>query len=556
MNRRGLVGLTALVVLAMVVPVSGCATEPISSSSGEISTQETWTEATHSNDANPDYDLVFPQDQVNLLEITIAPDDWEAMQVNAEELLGSSGTDARNAGPGAARPRPDEGRLPPGDMAQDGGDVPMGPGIPPGDTAQDGGDVPMGPGIPPDDTSQDGGDVSMAPGVPPDDSAQDGGDAPIAPGIPGWVDVTSENPTWVSATVECNGLTWNNVGIRYKGNSSLRSGWQSGSLKLPLKLDFDEFEDEYPEIEDQRFYGFKQLSLSNAFSDASYMRDALTSDILADAGLPVAETAFYEVIIDYGEGPVDLGLYVAIEVIDDTAIDRYFRDDSGNIYEGDGPGVSLAENTHDWISTSFQKENNEEEADWGDIENLYTVLHSEERLSDPDAWRDSLEATFNVDGFLEWLAIGSILEHWDSYGQMPHNFYVYDDPETGLLNWISWDHNEVLQGVSSDAASRGKGRTVSIDRSEVGTDWPLIRYLLDDPVYMDSYVGYLEKALVGSCEPENLEARCQEMAELIRPYVVEESDGSDFDKAVQQLIDRCYAQYDATFEFLAAMEGD
>jgi spore coat protein CotH len=73
--------------------------------------------------------------------------------------------------------------------------------------------------------------------------------------------MTPENPTWVPATIEFEGNTWTNVGVRYKGNSSLTSGWRSGTLKLPLKLDFDEFEDDYPEIDDQRFYGFKQFDL-------------------------------------------------------------------------------------------------------------------------------------------------------------------------------------------------------------------------------------------------------------------------------------------------------
>ena len=41
------------------------------------------------------------------------------------------------------------------------------------------------------------------------------------------------------------------------------------SYKLPFKLDFDEFEDTYPEIDDQRFYGFKQLSFSSNCSDPS-----------------------------------------------------------------------------------------------------------------------------------------------------------------------------------------------------------------------------------------------------------------------------------------------
>ncbi|HRE28149.1 MAG TPA: hypothetical protein PK954_16030, partial [Anaerolineales bacterium] len=63
-----------------------------------------------------------------------------------------------------------------------------------------------------------------------------------------------ENPMWVAATLTFNGQTWTHIGVRFKGNSSLRSAWSSGELKLPLKLDFDQFEDDFPEIEDQRFY--------------------------------------------------------------------------------------------------------------------------------------------------------------------------------------------------------------------------------------------------------------------------------------------------------------
>ena len=68
------------------------------------------------------------------------------------------------------------------------------------------------------------------------------------------------------------------------------------------------------------------------------MRDTIAYDVLEEAGLPASETAYYQVILDYGEGQKDMGLYTMIEVIDDTVINRYFDDDSGNIYEGDGSG--------------------------------------------------------------------------------------------------------------------------------------------------------------------------------------------------------------------------
>ena len=366
---------------------------------------------------------------------------------------------------------------------------------------------------------------------------------------------------YVSASIRADGKLWEHVGMRYKGNSSLKTAWSTSSPRLPLKLDFDEFEDEHPETSDQRFHGFKQLALSNAFSDGTYMRDAIASDILREAGLPAAETALYEVILDHGEGPVNLGLYVAIEVVDDTVVDRFFGDDSGNIYEADGPGASLAEGTSDQLSASFLKENNQQEADWSDIEELYAILHSDERLLDPVAWRAGLESAFNVDGFLEWLAVGAVMQHWDTYGQMSHNFYLYHDPDSGLLNWISWDHNQVLAGggMAGRAGVRGPGgstgRAVSLGRDEVGGNWPLIRYLLDDPVYHDRYVGYIEETIDGAFDPRALEAECRNLAEVIAPYATQASGEADFESAVQRLIDRIYERHQAAADFVAAAGG-
>jgi spore coat protein CotH len=365
--------------------------------------------------------------------------------------------------------------------------------------------------------------------------------------------MTPKNPMWVRATIEFEGKTWTNVGLRYKGNSSLTSGWRSGTLKLPLKLDFDEFEDEYSQIDDQRFYGFKQLSLANGFSDSSFLRDAATSAILEEAGLPAAKTAFYEVILDYGEGPVTLGLYTMIEVVDDTVVERTFGSDDGNIYEADGSAASFAASTRDQIEQSFEKENNEDEADWSDIETLFDVLHDDQRTSDPAAWRADLESVFDVNGFLEWLAVTAVIQNWDAYGSMSHNYYLYNDPASGQLEWISWDHNEAMSTGMTDRGGRGPGgRTVSLDKVEVNDNWPLIRYLLDDPVYYALYLDYLAETVAGPFDPDHMAETYQAMADLIAPFAIADVGQAEFDTAVQQLIEHAYKRADAVEEFLTA----
>ena len=340
-------------------------------------------------------------------------------------------------------------------------------------------------------------------------------------------DITPVNPSWVEATITFNGATWTHVGVRYKGNSTLTKAWQSGSAKLPLKLDFDQFEDTYLEIKDQRFYGFKQLSLGNNLSDATYLRDTLSYDILEAAGLVTPETAFYEVVLDYGQGPVSLGLYTAVEVIDDTVIERRFSDADGNIYEADGAAASFAAGTDGQIEASFQKENNQAAADWSDIQELYDVLHSTVRTSDTAAWRTRLEAVFDVDAFLEWLALSTTIQDWDAYGTMSHNYYLYHNPASDRLVWISWDHNEAL-----GASGRGDS---SLDKASVGENWPLIRFLLDDPVYQAKYTGYVRSTLADAFVPATLTPKIDAWAALLGPYAAQEGKTEAFEAAVAQL---------------------
>jgi hypothetical protein len=513
----------ALSMLLIAVTLGACSVQPAGGmppASGEVSTTPAeaaaaaaaagrsadWTDATHGDQAEPNYAVVFAQDKVNQITITIDPASWEAMQANMTELLGEPGA---RGGPGGM------------------------PGMP------GGGEPPVMP---------------------------EGGEMPAMPegGFPGggMGDIIAENPMWVAADISFAGKTWTSVGVRYKGNSSLMSGWNSGTGKLPFKLDFDQFEDSVPAVENQRFYGFKQLSLSNNSGDATGMRETIAYDLLAAAGLPAAETAAYEVLVDHGDGPQSLGLYTLVEAVDDTAIERVFGDDSGNIYEGDGAAASLAAGTADKIEESFQKENNSAAADWSDIAALYDVLNSAERTSDPAAWRARLEAIFDVPAFLKWLGVSAILEHWDTYGAMTHNYYLYNNPATGKLTWISWDHNFVLgasmggrmggppgmqappAGAAANPNAQGRRggmagmQNVTFDKQNVNASWPLIRYLLDDPTYYAAYIAALRETGGSAFDAEAMIAKYQSLAAVIAPVAAAETSQADYDAAVKTLTER------------------
>jgi len=521
-----------------------------SSHAQDVTRPANWQEESHSRDVDPNYNIVFPQNRINTLTITISPENWQAMQDNMFELNGDP-TIAR--GPGAGFPPP-----PPNGQASFPPPPPNGQaGFPPPPPAN--GQLPppppAGAGFPPPPPNG----VFPPEGRPP----QIGG---------------GENPMW-----------GNNVGIRYKGNSTLRFSWNAQTNKMPFKLDFDEFEDDYPELKNQRFYGFKQLSMANNIRDTSNMRHATAYDIMETMGLIAPQTAWYDVYLDIGQGVERLGIYTVVEVVDDTVIETHYGNDDGNIYEADGPASALALGTTDFES-SFQKENNRS-SDYSDIQALYNALHADTRLSNPTQWRSDLETVFDMDSFLKWLATNTAMENWDTYGSLPHNFYLYNNPDTNQLTWIGWDYNESLGGnqggpgrgpaggpaagpagggpagtrpprpqgqgrggpggaggIGGPRGGGGPNRTpAALDQSTATENWPLIRFILDDEYYRGIYQNYVALAISTAFQADGMTNYYNAKAALLMPYV---ENGANFQTEVNRLIQHSYTRATAVEAYL------
>ena len=355
-----------------------------------------------------------------------------------------------------------------------------------------------------------------------------------------------DNPVFVPCTFTFNDTEWYHVGIRYKGNSSLQAAYQSGNNKLSFKLDFDEFEDDYPAITDQRFYGFKQLNLNNNYDDASLMREKVGADLFRQFGLASAQTAFCVVYIDNGSGPQYYGVYTLVEEVDDTVYKTQFEQSSGNLYKPDGDAASFASGTFD--TDELDLKTNEDSADYSDVKALYTTINSSLRTSDVETWKSNLEAVFNVDVFLKWLAANTVIQNWDTYGNMTHNYFLYNNPENNLLTWIPWDNNEAFQ--------TGKG-SLSFSMSEVGSDWPLIKYIIDQSEYNEIYESYLQKFIDEVFIPDEMISTYSSYYDLLKDYAYAEESGytyiySDnyFDSAVSTLKTHVQSRNDAVNSYL------
>jgi len=398
--------------------------EPDAPTDGPLLYNPDWTEASHGR-TDPRYDVVFPQDSVNRIDIVMTAAQWQSIRGNLTDVWGFDFGGGDGAG----------GRTP------------------------------------------------------------------------------TENPEYVDVTVTFAGKVWRNVGFRPKGHTSLLFSWRRGIQKLPFRLHFDRFEDYFPGIHNQRLYGFKELSMAPGFSDPSLLREKLAVELFRMAGVPAARTAFYRVYIDFGHGPEYSGLYTMVEVIDDTMVEDRFGEDSGNIYKPESRLRTFDER-------EFEKKNHKAEADFSDVRAAIEALHDPVRDSDPAAWREGLEAVFDVDHFLHWLAVGNAIVNRDSYGVHPRNYYLYDHSQRGLV-WIPWDHNSTFDGSPGiTSGGRRPSAGLSLVMDEIGSDWPLIRCLMDDPVYQERYRAHL----VAFAEDVFIAARTDPLLDklesLVTPWVV------------------------------------
>ena len=360
---------------------------------------------------------------------------------------------------------------------------------------------------------------------------------------------SEETPMYVPCQLFHNGIEWYYVGIRYKGNSSLSTTYNTGNGKKPLRLEFDKFEDTYPEVDDQTFYGFEELSLSNNFNDQSMMREKMANELYRDFGVPAPHATYYEIYIDHGDGSTYFGLYTVVEVVFNTMLEKQFGSNSGNCYKPDGDGAAFA--TTGFSLDDFEKKTNEDAGNWSDIQTMYDILHSNTRTTDLESWKNDLEAVFDVDGFLKWLAANTTMQNWDTYGLMTHNYYLYNDPADGLIKWIPWDNNEAFE--------EGKmGGALSFTFSEINdSEWPLIGYLIDVPAYKNQFDNYVSEFIEGVFEPSAMQTKYERDQALIQSSAEAETSGytflsssSDFTSAVSTLISHCSQRETAAKSYL------
>ena len=172
---------------------------------------------------------------------------------------------------------------------------------------------------------------------------------------------TCENELYTSCNVVIDGELIKNIGIRGKGNTSLSSVKSSGSSRYSFKIEFDQYD------KTKSYHGLDKLCLNNIIQDNTYMKDFLAYTLMNqfDVDSPLCSYAYITV---NGE---DWGLYLAVEAIEDSFLERNYGTNYGDLYKpdslsfgGGGPGNGKGFNMTDFMNQnsddSEDDENNED----------------------------------------------------------------------------------------------------------------------------------------------------------------------------------------------------
>jgi len=137
-----------------------------------------------------------------------------------------------------------------------------------------------------------------------------------------------------------------------------------------------------------------------------------------------------------------------------------------------------------------------------------------------ETFPSEIEKVLDVDGILRFLAVSVITVHLDNYIGMGHNYYLYED--NGKFTVVPWDLNMAFGTFGMGPNQGGVGNVdLYIDEPTTGAlaDKPLVARLFAHKPYLDRYHQYLEQLLKGGFAEGVIEARIDEIAELIRPFV-------------------------------------
>lgn len=244
---------------------------------------------------------------------------------------------------------------------------------------------------------------------------------------------------------------------------------QSGTTKIPLMIKFDQF------AADQTYQGYSRLAIRTYGTsyDAAMLQEPVTNAVVRAIGLPATRTAYTGLRINENAEQ----LYSISEVIDGTYLKEYFTNPDGVLYKAElGASLRYQGENPSAYARAFTQETCVNDADLSPLIRFMRFFSE----SDDATFERELPDYFDVDSFAAYLAVNNLLVNLDSIAGMNNNYYLYYDDVDQRFTLLMWDANESMgklgmgiqtatfdlyyQGSQNMGARMGGGSNVLVSR--------------------------------------------------------------------------------------------
>ena len=305
---------------------------------------------------------------------------------------------------------------------------------------------------------------------------------------------------YVRGTLRYAGETVSDIGVRIKGEGSLRTLEE----KAAFKLKFDEF------VSKQSFHGLRRMTFNNMVEDPSFLAERLAFHFFRELGLPAprCNSALIYVNDEF------FGLYANVEAEDKTFLRRWFESDAGNLYEEGQVDFEPGN------ENAFDLETNEEENDRSDLTALIAAVAGAE----PASFVDDVGAQLDMEHFLAFTAAEAAVNQWDMYGYTvfyPNNFRLYRDPTRQKFVMLPWGMDMSMKPYRDS----GKPHIMVLElarqydqQNGMITAGRILRGCLTSPACKAAYVKVVE-ATAARYETTGLEALAEKYYEQVKSQI-------------------------------------
>ena len=332
----------------------------------------------------------------------------------------------------------------------------------------------------------------------------------------------------IPAILTLNGITYDSVGVRYKGNSTFCLPNDNSNPKVPYNIDMNYF------IDGQQLLGYNKMKLANAWMDATFVKQIVSSNIYRKY-LPTGESNLVKLNVQGNY----VGLYVNDESINKQFLKKHFDEKSGPLFKCDNierfcdtanaPSAMPPNLYYMGDDTTLYYDSYDMKSDqgWEELVNLVKVL---------DLDFQNIDSVLNVDRTLWAFAVNQVLANLDAYNTYYiHNYYLYQTQD-GLFQMIPWDLDNSFVG-----AIMGWDYWTPVNVYEydpyftgpplVGTTqpWeerPLLYKLLNNPHYRKIYTAHINTIIEESLDTSVIRANINNLQALAYDAAIQ-----DYNKA-------------------------